>query len=97
MFSGTSCLRLWVRGGECGVEEKLGSRREILRVLRTQFRANILSSVEHPSSKYNMTGRSEGFQRKPREKEDEVPEEPEEVIRFAPQKEAVCDPKAVLG
>jgi len=36
-----------------------------------------------------MTTRTERFQRKPKEKEDEVPEEPEEVIKFPPEKEAV--------
>ncbi|KAE9371395.1 hypothetical protein N431DRAFT_377042 [Stipitochalara longipes BDJ] len=35
-----------------------------------------------------MTTRTERFQRKPKEKEDEVPEEPEEVVRFPPEKEA---------
>jgi hypothetical protein len=36
-----------------------------------------------------MSTRTERFQRKPKEKEEETPEEPEEVIRFPPEKEAV--------
>ncbi|PMD19005.1 tetratricopeptide repeat protein-like protein 1 [Hyaloscypha hepaticicola] len=35
-----------------------------------------------------MSTRTERFQRKPKEKEEETPEEPEEVIRFPPEKEA---------
>jgi hypothetical protein len=36
-----------------------------------------------------MSTRTERFQRKPKEKEEEAQEEPEEVIRFSPEKEAV--------
>jgi hypothetical protein len=36
-----------------------------------------------------MSTRTERFQRKPKEKEEQAPEEPEEVIRFPPEKEAV--------
>ncbi|KAH8795449.1 tetratricopeptide repeat protein-like protein 1 [Hyaloscypha finlandica] len=43
-----------------------------------------------------MTTRTERFQRKPKGKQDEVPEEPEEVIRFPPEKEAVRHPVSCL-
>lgn len=52
------------------------------------FRANVPSAGERHSAKYIMTTRTERFQRKPKGKQDEVPEEPEEVIRFPPEKEA---------
>jgi len=41
------------------------------------------------STSPNMTSRSERFQRKPRDKADEIPEQPEELIRFSPEQEAV--------
>jgi len=43
-----------------------------------------------------MTSRTEKFQRKPREKEVEKLEVPEEVIRFSPEEEAVGVPCVVL-
>jgi hypothetical protein len=41
----------------------------------------------------NMTTRTERFQRKPREAQvtkNEAEEEPEEVVKFSPEEEAVC-------
>jgi hypothetical protein len=53
-----------------------------------------MAVVEHQCANYNMTTRTERFQRKSKEKEDEVPEELQEVIRFPPEKEAVRCPKS---
>ena len=52
--------------------------------------------VQQLFANYNMTSRTERFQRKPKDKEEEeeVPHEPEEVIRFPPEKEAVCRTQA---
>ena len=56
---------------------------------RSQFRTKIPGISSTQSSNDNMSTRTERFQRKPKEKEEEVPEAPEEVIRFPPEKEAV--------
>jgi nucleoid DNA-binding protein len=40
-----------------------------------------------------MTTRTERFQRKPQEAKAEANVEPEEVVRFSPEEEAVCSHK----
>lgn len=54
------------------------------------FRTEVASPMPFPSS-ITMASRSEKFARKPAETKDavSVPKEPEEVIKFSPEEEAV--------
>ena len=57
-----------------------------------RFRTRLLRDPSFQSFIFNMTSRTERFQRKPRDsqtKNDEAPEEPEELVRFSPEEEAV--------